>query len=124
MRHTVSIWLPRWPIERRNRARRQAGSSRSAKPDSASPFVLTIREKSALRLASLNEAAIKAGLYTGMALADARAIVPGLAAGPLNPAADKKALRTLARWCGCYSPWTATDGAVLISRPAETEQGS
>ncbi len=64
-----------------------------------------------MRLASLNEAAIKAGLYAGMTLADARAIVPGLAAAPLSPAADKKALKALARWCGRYSPWTATDGA-------------
>jgi protein ImuB len=110
MRRIVSIWLPRWPIERRNRARRQAGSSRSARPDNAPPFVFTIREKSALRLASLNEAAIKAGLYAGMSLADARAIVPGLAAAPLRRAADKKALKALARWCGRYSPWTALDG--------------
>ena len=64
-----------------------------------------------MRLGSLNGAAIKAGLYAGMTLADARAVVPGLAAAPLSPAADKKALRALARWCGRYSPWTATDGA-------------
>ena len=62
-----------------------------------------------MRLASLNEAAIKAGLYAGMTLADARAIIPGLAASPMRPAADKKTLKALARWCGRYSPWTACD---------------
>ena len=44
-----------------------------------------------------------------MPLADARALVPGIAVAPGDPAADAGALAGLADWCGRYSPWTACD---------------
>jgi protein ImuB len=47
----------------------------------------------------------------GMALADARSYLPGLAAAAATPVEDAAALRQLAEWCGRYSPWTAPDGA-------------
>ena len=46
-----------------------------------------------------------------MPLADARALVPGIAVVPGDPAADAGALAGLADWCGRYSPWTACDAA-------------
>ncbi|HTJ65464.1 MAG TPA: DNA polymerase Y family protein [Alphaproteobacteria bacterium] len=45
-----------------------------------------------------------------MKLADARALVPGLAVADAMPEADGQALAALAGWCTRYSPWTATDG--------------
>jgi len=44
-----------------------------------------------------------------MALADARAIEPGLVVLRADPASDMAALTRLAAWCGRYSPWTALD---------------
>lgn len=45
-----------------------------------------------------------------MALADARAIMPSLVTRPADSDCDAAALIHLARWCGRYSPWVATDG--------------
>lgn len=50
------------------------------------------------------------GLKTGMALADARALVPALQTGPSDPDGDRADLERLADWCGRFSPWVATDG--------------
>jgi len=58
-------------------------------------------------LYAVDAAATGAGLRPGMALADARAMVPTLATAPARPAEDKRALARLAGWCGRYSPWTA-----------------
>ena len=50
------------------------------------------------------------GLWVGMTLADARALLPDLTAVDATPEADKTALTALADWCVRYSPWSATDG--------------
>lgn len=52
-----------------------------------------------------------AGVFSGMALADARAIVPGLVTLPADPAADAALLARIAAWCGRYTPWTAPEGS-------------
>lgn len=46
-----------------------------------------------------------------MPLADARALLPGLASAPAEPAADARALAALAAWCEQYTPWVSLDGA-------------
>ncbi len=46
-----------------------------------------------------------------MAVADARAVCPGLRLADADPPADAKALAALAGWCERYSPWVAVDGA-------------
>ncbi len=51
-----------------------------------------------------------------MALADARAINPGLAVAEADPAGDAAALARVAHWCGRWSPWTVPvppDGVAL-----------
>lgn len=63
-----------------------------------------------LRLIAVNDAAADAGLYPGKALADARALEPGLHAIDADPVGDSRALAGLADWCGRYSPWTAATG--------------
>lgn len=60
-----------------------------------------------LGLYAVNDVAGQAGLAPGMALADARAILPSLTVLPATPKGDANALAHLADWCGRYSPWTA-----------------
>ncbi len=60
-----------------------------------------------------SRAALKAGIAPGMALADARAILPGLLAADADPAEDHRALSALAEWCGRYTPWVTPDGAAM-----------
>ncbi len=50
------------------------------------------------------------GLASGMALADARALLPDLAVRAAMLEADQRGLQRLADWCGRYSPWVAIDG--------------
>ena len=63
-----------------------------------------------MHLTALDRVAVGWGLFPGMTLTDARALVPELKAADADPAADAEALAQLADWCGCYTPWTATDG--------------
>ncbi len=65
-----------------------------------------------LTLTALNRAARREGLSPGLALADARAAVPGLATLPAEPAADLSALRRLALWMSRYGV------RVVLERPA------
>lgn len=62
-------------------------------------------------LFAVDARAAAAGLGPGLPLAEARAQLPGLRMATADPAADARALRRLADWCGRYSPWTAPDGA-------------
>jgi protein ImuB len=45
-----------------------------------------------------------------MSLADARALMPGIAVEPWDPRADAAALMRLAGWAGRYTPFVALDG--------------
>ena len=116
MKRVLSIWLPQWPIDRMKRAESRRPSARSddTAPDDTpfdtAPFVLVRSGAKGLRITAANDAAQSAGLYRDMALADARALIPSLAARPAEPEADAKDLGTLAEWCGRYTPWTNTDG--------------
>ena len=71
--------------------------------------MLVRKQAQGLRLYAANAPAAGDGLTPGMALSDARAIVPGLASAPADVAADRHALDRLARWCSRYSPWVAVD---------------
>ncbi|MGB8273799.1 MAG: DNA polymerase Y family protein, partial [Alphaproteobacteria bacterium] len=62
-------------------------------------------------IAAVNRAAEEAGVFPGQTLADARAVLPSLAAADHDPVADAAALARLAEWCTRYSPWVAPDGA-------------
>lgn len=73
-----------------------------------------------LELYAVNCAAEQAGLTPGMALSNARAILPSLTVLPARPHDDSKALSRLADWCGRYSPWTAAHD--MRGEITETEQ--
>ena len=74
-RRIVAIWFPHWlseivmPAEKRD-----------------APFVLAEHQRGTQRLAAVNIAAEACGLHTGMALADARALVPDMHIEMLDPA--------------------------------------
>lgn len=74
------------------------------------PFVLTASGRHGITITAVNDAAAAEGLGVGMALADARALLPDLASAPAEPVADARALAALAAWCNQYTPWVSLDG--------------
>ena len=75
MSRIVSVWLPAWPIERL--ARRQPG-----RVPAGVPFALVEAGIHGLHITAANAAALGAGAAVGTALADARAMLPGLLTAP------------------------------------------
>jgi len=57
-----------------------------------------------------NPAASAVGVAPGMALADARAVSPGLASMSADFQADAALLDRIAAWCYRYTPWSAVEG--------------
>ncbi len=57
----------------------------------------------------MNDAADRLGLITTMALADARAMYPALAAADADPEADGALLVAVADWCDRYTPLVGLD---------------
>ncbi|MGI8930833.1 MAG: Y-family DNA polymerase [Sphingomicrobium sp.] len=82
--------------------------SRSASPADA-PFALVEKQRGAMRIAALDRHALALGLTPGMALADARARVPGLAAIDHDPRADRGWIERIAEHCDRYTPMLAID---------------
>ena len=98
------------PGKGRNTSGRTAPGLAASRPPAAPPFALVLASGQALLLGAVNAAARSSGLRPGMALADARAILPALLTRPAEPAADARALQALALWCGRYGPSLAVDG--------------
>ncbi len=117
MSRIVSVWLPRWPIQRFLAAQAIGLPNKLAdkpvEPDR--PFVLAIAGAGGPRIAALNEAAETAGLAIGEPMADARAKAGFLRVRAVDAAADDAALRRLALWATRYtptaSPWGEDNGA-------------
>jgi protein ImuB len=114
MPRIVSVWLPRWPIQRFLAA--QARTLHSTEPvDPARPFVLAADVSGTPRIAAANPAAEGAGIQIGEALADARAKAENLQVRTADPAADDAALQRLALWATRYTPavapWDQKSGA-------------
>lgn len=106
-RRVVSLWLPNFATDRLttrlDRRRPVKGSWRTK------PLATVTAGRGSLSIAAVNPAAEAAYLRPGLTLADARALVPGLATFEADPAADRSALERLAGWCDLYTPWTAVD---------------
>ena len=73
------------------------------------PLVTAHKEKSAMRIADLDETAEALGLRRGQALADARAAHPDLDIVPADADADRRLLVAIADWCDRYTPLVALD---------------
>jgi protein ImuB len=109
----VSVWLPRWPIQRFLIAQRRCPPREPVDP--AQPFVLAVEAAGGPRIAAANMAAEAIGLRVGDLLADARAKVERLQVHAVDPGADDAALKRLALWATRYtpvaSPWSESEGA-------------
>lgn len=73
------------------------------------PFVLASPDHGRLVITAANMAAQSQGLAAGMAVADARAIIPALPVFDDQPDLAGKLLQSLAEWCIRYTPVTAID---------------
>ena len=140
MRRVISLWFPALAIDRLRRnalnqwhsgndvipaktgiqTNRQylldSGSARRAVRDDGAfyderhPLVLTMESRGRVVVTAANSAASAAGAAPGMALADARAVSPGLASRPADFQADAALLDRIAAWCIRYTPWSAVEG--------------
>jgi protein ImuB len=133
----MSLYLPRWAMERRagpealrteslhSRRPRESGdpgvsderlpwtpafAGATRKGFDSKPAVLAVSVGSRRLVSAVNPAAEAQGLLPGLTLADARAQVPNLAVAQADPEGDAAALLRLAQWCGRYSPWTVPQG--------------
>ncbi len=100
MTRYLSLWLPSLATDRLTR--RDAAARKT-------PRVTIAKVKSAQRLAAVNHSAARHGLKPGMALADARAILPGLACHATDAAAEAATLAAIADWCRRFTPLAALD---------------
>ena len=110
VRRVISVWLPRWPIDRLRRARRSTALPLRKPPAEPVPFALTAPGRHGTVLTAVNRQAEAEGLAPGMRLADARALLPRLAAAEARPAEDRRGLERLALWCNRFTPCCAVDG--------------
>ncbi len=110
MKRFLSVFLPRWPIERRvTRPGDAASIMHGQKPREDEPLVLVTTTDSGQHITALNQPAEALGFSPGMALADARAIHPALSVAHADLPGDERALIRLALWCQCFSPFTRPD---------------
>jgi len=73
------------------------------------PFALVEKQRGAMRIVAASAEALVLGIAPGLALADARARVPGLAALAHDPQADAALIDWLAEGCARYTPLVAVD---------------
>jgi protein ImuB len=95
----VSLWLKRIATDR---IARQRGRDRR-------PLAVVGKRGNAERLVAIDAAAQRLGLKRGLALAEARAMHPGLVVFAEDAAADARLLDDMADWCQRYTPLTAVD---------------
>lgn len=113
MSRIISVWLPRWPIQRFLAAQAKNPCNTPVDPDR--PFVLAVTIPGGPHIAALNAAAEAESLIVGEPLADARAKADHLQVRTVDGAADDTALHKLALWATRYtptaSPWGKENGA-------------
>jgi protein ImuB len=111
-RRYLALWFPFLSTDR---VRREAGLPRGGDPDEP-PLVLVGKDRGALRVAALDPAAARIGLKLGMSLAEARTLLPAIAAAAADPQADQAFLLTLAAGCEIVTPLVSLrgrDGLIL-----------
>jgi protein ImuB len=97
----LSLWLPRLPTDR---LARSCGPSPDQKPT-----VIYGKRGNLDLIVTLDGRAEALGLYKGLAMAQARAMHPGIVAIEEEPHADARLLDMLADWCLRYTPLIACD---------------
>jgi protein ImuB len=108
MSRFISVFLPHLPLERLKQERAASGATPLADDRL---LALVGNEEHGLVLTAVNAASVGQGLFSGLGLADARAICPHLLTLSAAPSKDQQALLDLARWASCrYSPTLNADG--------------
>jgi protein ImuB len=82
------------------------------------PFVLASRQRGRMVIDAVSHEAAQKGIYTGMVLADCKAIFPELEVLETEPGRAEKLLQALAEWSILYTPFAAVDlpdGLILDS---------
>src|SRR5215510_11303635 len=95
----LSLWLERLSTDRIARQRDEASL----------PLVVFGKRGNLDLLVAVDVAAERLGLTAGLALAQARAMHPALAAVPEDAAADARLIEAVADWCQRYTPLVAVD---------------
>jgi protein ImuB len=95
MRRVVSLYLPFWSTDR-VRLHDEAVDP--------APLVLATRVGAKRLITAISPEAAGLGLYAGMAVSQAQAMVPGLRLEEADPESDAAALKRLATWCLRLSP--------------------
>ena len=121
-RRILSLWLPRLPIDRikRQLARGSAAPARTLSSEAGidsskdgskqnHPCIVVAKQNNALQISALDQMAAQRGLYTGLPLANARAICPQLQVYDADEAADARTLNAVADWCDRFTPLVALD---------------
>ncbi len=96
----LSLWLPRFATDLILRAQPALAGL---------PLVLTTAQRGRLTVSALSAEAEAEGMFTGMPLADARAIVPSVMVQDDAPAQQARSLARLADWADRYTPSVALD---------------
>ena len=96
MRRVISVWFPTFPIDRLQRI--------GAGPPDGGPFVTSMHDGRRRVVTAAGAAAQAIGIMSGMPLANAQALVPGLGIVEAEPDVDATALTQLAVWCLRYAP--------------------
>ena len=97
-------------IRRRSAAGRSAPRDADAAPLAVSALATVAKVKSAFRLVALDPGARALGLKPMTALADARAMHPGLDVHDADPDGDLACRDALVDWCRLFTPLAAPDG--------------
>jgi protein ImuB len=97
----LALFFPFLPAER------WLGRAHSKRPEA--PIVFAAKQKNALRIMAACPQAARLGLGPGLALADARARVPGLITLDHDPVGDDALIARLADWCDRYTPMVAAN---------------
>jgi protein ImuB len=99
-RRFVTIWFPHLKTDWFTR--RQPSLAHA-------PFVLAIPEHGKMIISATNQPAEQQGIERGMAVADARAVFPGIIVRDDNTSLSAKLLRSFAVYCIRFTPIVATD---------------
>jgi protein ImuB len=94
-RRILALLLPRLPVERLRRP---------------GPLAIWAQRGPRRVVVAVSAEAEAAGLWAGQALADAQAILPGVALVPEDPAGDAAALERLAFWASRFTPLVGVEG--------------
>jgi protein ImuB len=106
MKRVASLYLPNLSIDRLRRTRARSGGSHDA-----APLILVHHVRQRVEIAAACSLGQSLGLHPGMAVTQARALIPGLQVQEAEPHADAAFLKRLALFAHRWTPRTAVSDA-------------